>query len=307
MFFIIKESSMTKSSSKPLYIRLLFWLLGLAFLAGTIYGLVFWSGTQSSKAKGMIGEVVRKDLLQRTTFAGIVTPVKKTVITAPYNGYVKKLYVNIGDKVKQGDPLVSVVQSLQSGDNPFPLRSPLNGVVVQIEKYEGEYAKEGDPKDFILRIDDTSKLFVAANAPEIDRVKIKSGQEAIIKASAILNRSYKGIIREMSLAAREKDSWSRSQVVEFPVRIEITERDENLKSGMSVVIDVITGKKEKVLTLRHEYIRREGDAYFVKLSSGERREIKVGMQNEEGFEVDSGLQEGEKIRQVDFSELQAAE
>ena len=298
---------MTKSSSKPLYIRLLFWLLGLAFLAGTIYGLVFWSGTQSSKAKGMIGEVVRKDLLQRTTFAGIVTPVKKTVITAPYNGYVKKLYVNIGDKVKQGDPLVSVVQSLQSGDNPFPLRSPLNGVVVQIEKYEGEYAKEGDPKDFILRIDDTSKLFVAANAPEIDRVKIKSGQEAIIKASAILNRSYKGIIREMSLAAREKDSWSRSQVVEFPVRIEITERDENLKSGMSVVIDVITGKKEKVLTLRHEYIRREGDAYFVKLSSGERREIKVGMQNEEGFEVDSGLQEGEKIRQVDFSELQAAE
>jgi multidrug efflux pump subunit AcrA (membrane-fusion protein) len=298
---------MTKSATKSKYVRIILWFFGLAFLAGTIYGFVFYSGTRGTKEQKMIGEVIRKDLLQRTTFAGIVTPLKKTVITAPYNGYVKKLYVNVGDKVKQGDPLVSVVQSLQSGDNSFPLRSPLNGIVVQVEKFEGEYAKEGDPKDFILRIDDTSKIFVSANAPEIDRVKIKSGQEAIIKASAILSRSYKGIIREMSLAAREKDSWSRSQVVEFPVRIEITERDEHLKAGMSVVIDVITGKKEKVLTLRHEFIRRENETYFVILGSGERREIKVGMQNEEVFEVVSGLQEGDKTRQVDFSELQGTE
>ncbi len=298
---------MTKSESKSPRARYILWLVGLAFLAGLIYGLLSYSGGRNVKDGKMIGEVVRQDLLQRTTFAGIVTPVKKTIITAPYNGYVKKLYVDIGDKVKQGDPIVSVVQSLQGGDNPFPLRSPLSGIVVQIEKYEGEYAKEGDSKDFILRIDDTSKLYVVANAPEIDRVKIKSGQEAIIKASAILSRSYKGIIREMSLAAREKDQWRNSQVVEFPIRIEITERDEQLKSGMSVVIDVITGKKENVLTLRHEFIRRKDEAYYVILASGERRELKVGMQNEEGFEIVSGLKEGEKIRQVDFSELQAVE
>jgi multidrug efflux pump subunit AcrA (membrane-fusion protein) len=277
-------------------------ILGVLVL-GAIGSVVYFrsSNTVSGRKNGY-GTVVKQDMMQRVTIAGTVTPFKKTIVTAPYNGYVKKLFVKIGDKVKQGDPIVSVVQSLQAGDSSFPLRSPLSGVVVQIEKSEGEYVKEGDPKEFILRIDDSSKLYVVANAPEIDRVKVKAGQDAVIKASAIFSRKYKGVIRDLSLAAREKDQWSRSQVVEFPIRIEITDSDETIKSGMSVVIDVITAKKENVLTLRHEFIRRENEKYFVVLASGKRKDIQVGIQNEEGFEIVSGLQEGERIKQIDFSE-----
>lgn len=268
----------------------------------------FRTGTASTnKSTDGFGSVIKQDLIQRVTIAGTVTPLRKTIITAPYNGYVKKLFVKIGDKVKQGDPIVSVVQSLQSGDNPFPIRSPLTGTVVQIEKSEGEYVREGDPKEFILRIDDTSKLYVVANAPEIDRVKVKTGQDAIIKASAILDRKYKGIIRELSLAAREKDQWSRSQVVEFPIKIEITDGDEVIKPGMSVVIDVITEKKENILTLRHEFIHRDNEKYYVVHSSGKRKDIQVGIQNEEGFEIISGLEEGEKIKQINFSDLNSVE
>ncbi|MBK7963351.1 MAG: hypothetical protein IPK04_20470 [Bdellovibrionales bacterium] len=61
------------------------------------------------------------------------------------------------------------------------------------------------------------------------------------------------------------------------------------------------------MTLRHEFVRRENEKYFVVLASGERRDIQVGTQNEEGFEVISGLQEGEKIKQVDFSQMNSAE
>jgi len=267
----------------------------------------FRSSDSVSGRKNGYGTVVKQDIIQRVTIAGTVTPFKKTLVTAPYNGYVKKLFVKIGDKVKQGDPIVSVVQSLQASDSSFPLRSPLSGVVVQIEKSEGEYVKEGDPKEFILRIDDSSKLYVVANAPEIDRVKVKAGQDAVIKASAILSRKYKGVIRDLSLAARDNNQWGRSQVVEFPIRIEITDSDETIKAGMSVVIDLITAKKENVLTLRHEFIRRENEKYFVVLSSDKRKDIQVGIQNEEGFEILSGLQEGEKIKQIDFSETVSAE
>jgi multidrug efflux pump subunit AcrA (membrane-fusion protein) len=277
-------------------------ILGVLVL-GAIGSVVYFRSSNSvSGRKNGYGTVVKQDIMQRVTIAGTVTPFKRTIVTAPYNGYVKKLFVKIGDKVKQGDPIVSVVQSLQASDSSFPLRSPLSGVVVQIEKSEGEYVKEGDPKEFILRIDDSSKLYVVANTPEIDRVKVKAGQDAVIKASAILSRKYKGVIRDLSLAAREKDQWSRSQVVEFPIRIEITDSDETIKSGMSVVIDVITAKKENVLTLRHEFIRRENEKYFVVLASGKRKDIQVGIQNEEGFEIVSGLQEGERIKQIDFSE-----
>lgn len=274
-------------------------------------GLYFFSSNSSSKSnsknKTDIGVVSKQDLIQRVTIAGGVTPNKKAIITAPYNGYVKKLFVKIGDSVKQGDPLVSVTPSLQSNDNPFPLRAPFSGTVVQIEKSEGEFIKEGDIKDFILRIDDTSKMFILANSPEIDRVKVKLNQEAVIKASAIINKQYKGVIRELSLASRNKDEWSRSQIVEFPIKIEITDPDELIKSGMSAVIDIITAKKENVLMLRHEFIRRDNQNYYVVLETGKRKDIQVGLQNEEGFEVVSGLAEGEKIKQVDFSDLNVAE
>lgn len=276
-------------------------LLVLAVVIGlAIFGVR--SASKPGDGRGF-GTVERKDLVQRVTIAGMIAPFRKTIITAPYNGYVKKLFVHIGDMIKQGEPIVSVVQSLQNEESTFPLRAPVNGRVVQIEKAEGEFARENDVKDFILRIDDTSRLFILANAPEIDRLKIKVGQEAIVKASAVVTRNYKGVIREMSLAAREKEQWNRSQVVEFPIRVEITERDEQLMPGMSVVIDIITAKKEKVLMLRHDMVRRDGEKYYVIMAGGGRRDIKVGMQNEEGFEVVEGLKEGDRVKQASFADV----
>lgn len=252
------------------------------------------------------GKVIRDDLVQRVTIAGEVIPLRRSIITAPYNGYVKKIFVKVGDIVKAGDPIVMISQSLQSNSNEYPLRSPFKGTVVRIEKSEGEYVKEGDIKNFILRIDDLDKLYISSNAPEIDRSKIKLGQEAIIKASAILNRTYKGKITELSLSAREKEEWSRSQVIEFPVKIELYDFDEKLKPGMSVIIDIITEKRSKVLTLKHEYIHHENDKYFVILKNGTKKEIKIGLQNEESSEILEGLKEGDLAKIVNFSELNSA-
>ena len=228
---IIKELFMTTSRNK-IRLLILFLILGIFLL------FLLRNRSSFSLSSSEDGIVAREDLIQRTTIAGTVIPFRKTIITAPYNGYVKKMYVKVGDIVKQGDPIVTVVQSLQSSDNVFPIRSPFDGIVVQAEKSEGEFVKEGDSQDFILRIDDLSKLYISANIPEIDRVKVKSNQEAVIRASAILNKTYKGIIRELSLAAIEKERWSRSQVVEFPIKIEILNQDETIKPGMSVIIDV---------------------------------------------------------------------
>lgn len=290
---------MKKLLNKIFFVAIFFALSGVAYL---IYSRSSSASNENENGK-RYGKALKKDLVQRVTFAGSIIPLKKSIVTAPYNGYVKKIFVKVGDKVALGDPIVSIVQSLQSGDNPFPLRAPLSGTVVQVQKSEGEYVKEGDSSEFIMRIDDSSKFYVVANAPEIDRVKIKDGQQAVIKVSAIGNRVYNGILRDLSLAAKDKEQWGRSQVVEFPIRIEITDSDKEIRSGMSVVVDVITGKKENVLSLRHEYIRREGEKYFVVLASGIHRDIEVGLQNEEGFEIISGLQEGEDIAQIDFSEL----
>jgi multidrug efflux pump subunit AcrA (membrane-fusion protein) len=272
--------------------------IAIPLLALAVAGYFLWPA--KSQGDRPLGKVERKDLVQRVTIAGQIIPKRRTLVTAPYNGYVKKVYVSVGDVVKPGQPLVSVTQSLQSTEPVFPLRAPYEGTVVHVQKSEGENVKEGDTNEYILRIDDLTKLYVDATAPEIDRVKLKKGQETVIKASAVLGHSYKGVITELTLAPK----GSQGNQQEYPVKIEVLDKDKYLGPGMSVVVDIITGKREKVLTVRHEYVQRDEDGnYFVVLKSGEKRPIKVGMQNEEAFEVTDGLKEGMELQQTDFSSL----
>lgn len=246
------------------------------------------------------GVVKNEELVQRVTVAGMVAPRRKMVINPTYNGYVLRIHVGVGNKVRQGDPIVSIAQVLaaDAGD-VYPLRAPFAGTVVQVLKSEGEYVETGKDTSALVRIDDLSQVFVEADVPEIELVKLRLGQEVLIKASALLNRSYSGIIRQIALAAKEKKDWGKT-TVEFPVRIEVTNRDESIRPGMSVMIDIIAARKPGVLTLRHEFIYKEGERHFVRLADGNRREIRIGLQNEEAVEVLDGLKEGDRVRQADF-------
>lgn len=270
-------------------------------------GLGLWYFHDTHSDDENIGEVERTDLLQKVTIAGTINPNRKTLISASYNGYVRKVYVKIGQKVHAGDPIVSLGQSLKgrAEEEVYPMRAPFDGTVVQILRTEGEYvdpqAQQGNGTA-LVRIDDLSQTFIDANAPEIEVGKLKQGQEVLIKASAILTKTYHGKIKSISLAAREQKDWDKSRV-EFPVMIEVSDNDGQLLSGMSVVVDIITQKLKNVLTLRHEFIQKDGDQYFVVTADGERKNIEVGMRNEEAFEIKSGVTEGEEIQQTDYLSL----
>ena len=271
----------------------------LAVIALLFLAFVVTKTSQKSQAAN-IGEVTRADLIQRVTIAGSVSPNRKTLISAPYNGYVRKIFVQVADKVHTGDPIVSLAQSLHgSAEDVYPLRAPFTGTVVQVLRQEGEFVEQTGGSNAMVRIDDLTRIFVEAGAPEVDVGKLKIGQEVIIKASAVLDRTYKGKIQHISLAAKEQKDWDKSRV-EFPVFMEVNDKDEQIKPGMSVIVDIITNKLSNVLTLRHEFLQKEREKYFVITESGIRKDVEVGIQNEEVFEIKSGVAEKEKIRQTDF-------
>jgi len=288
---------MTSSLMNPKNLRILIFSSILVIIVLIIYNL------RTNSDVNHYGQARRTDLIQKVSIPGYIFPKRRSIIASPYDGYVKQVYVKIGDQVKPGDPLVSVSQSLQSTDQVYPIRSPLKGTVVQVEKSEGEFVKQGDLKEYILRIDDLETLYVYAKAPEMDRTKIQLQQEAVIRPSAILNKSYRGILKDLSLASKQNDDWGRSQNVEYPIRVEITDSDEQLKPGLSVVVDIVTAKKENVLMLSHEYVYQTDEKQFVILKNGESRDIKIGLQNEDGVEILEGLTESDFVQAVDFSKF----
>lgn len=277
-------------------------ILAVIAVVIVIVGFIILKPSKNTKHDGF-GLVERGDIIQRISLSGVVQPVRKALIIAPYNGYVKKVYVKTGDRVKQGDPIVSIVQSLSNFEESFPLRSPITGQIVQVRYSEGEYVTSTSATDFIVRIDDQSEMYVTVNAAEIDRLKMNLKQEAILRPMALDRKTYKAQIVDIALAANDKDRYDRSSVVEFPVKMKILDADSELKSGMSTLIDIVIFKKENLLTLRHEFVYSQGEENYVLLPNGEKRAIKVGSSNEEKVEVLEGLREGEKVQKVDFASI----
>lgn len=165
-----------------------------------------------------LGVVKRQDLIERVTISGQIWPKHRLDIKPPFNGYIAKLYVKIGDTLKRGNPIVTFSPSLSANEVNFPVRAGFEGVVTQVLKGEGEYVTEqGDQNLLVARFEDLSDIYVLASVPELDIAKIKIGQDALVRVSSLVGETFEGKVTEISLSARDKDRYG-SQATEFQIR-----------------------------------------------------------------------------------------
>ena len=245
-----------------------------------------------------IATVQRTDLVHQIGVPGTVEPEKKIIITAPYDGYVQKLYVKIGDQVEQNVPIVSFTESLQSYDTVHPLRVPFAGTVVDVLKKEGEFVQRHNTEQYLVRIDQLDKLYVEFHLPELYRSDVQLNQKVSIKIHPILNKQYEGIVDRLSLTAKQPSQWRNTTNVEFDSRVWITQPDDKIKTGMSAVIDIMRFQKENVLVLPHTFVFKRGDMYFVILKNGDEKEVQIGQQNDAYIEITEGLKEGDQVQRI---------
>lgn len=279
----------------------------ISFVTVLVFALVLWAmlgrTPKAATAENSLGEVKRKDLIQRVTISGRISSRKRLDVKPSFNGYVQKIFVKIGDTVKAGDPLVTFSPSLSANETNYPVRAAFTGRVSQILKTEGESVSETGDQNLVLRVEDLTQLYVLASVPELDIAKIKIGQKASVKVSSLVGESFQGKIGEISLSAKDKDRWA-SGSTEFQTVITLASLDPRLLPGMSALCDVVTNRAEQALVLAHEFIQQDDkDNYFVTTASGEKRVLKLGLQTDEGVEIKEGLKEGEKVRVIDFLNL----
>jgi multidrug efflux pump subunit AcrA (membrane-fusion protein) len=247
-----------------------------------------------------------RTLQKRITVSGQIRPRRSTYLFPLYNSYVRKIFVDIGKNVKRGDSLVSLSQTLQETESGiFPLKSPFDGTVVQLFREEGEFVQAGSGEENrILRIDDLSQLTVNAEVPEVDIPLVKIGQTVMLKAAALPQFEFKGLVQSISQAATESSrGGSNNERSQFSVQVKVVDKSEQLMPGMSVLGDIVVAEKEKALSLRQEYVfKTEDGRYSVTLKSGEKKKIDIGFQNDEFIEV-QGLSAQDEVRMVDLESL----
>lgn len=277
--------------------------LGLGFMA-----LMACSDTDGGGERTGRAEV--QDLEQRIAVSGTFRGKRSSYITPAYSGYVTDLRVRLGDKVKENDPLVRIAQTVdQPHAQIFPIRAPFAGVVTQVLKSAGEYVtssssySSGVSDSSVLRLDDLSEFWLESAVPEIDIAKVKKGLASQVRPNAIGGSSYEGVVREISLSAKEStDRWDRGKV-EFSVLIQISNPDDKLRPGMSALADIIAARVDDVITLSHEFVHRRGDDYFVVDLNDKEIPVQVGLSNENIVEIKSGLKAGTEVKMIDFSKV----
>ncbi len=250
--------------------------------------------------------VVRQDVHQRVSINGTLRGLRQTQIQPGYPGYVGQLFVEVGQKVRQGQNLVSILQAInQPPSEVFPIRAPFAGTVTQVLKRTGEYVAPATVASMetaggLLVLTDLSSIWIDAQVPELEITKVAIGLKANVRANALIGKSYEAIIRSISLSPRiSTDRWDRGRV-EYPLDLEVLNHDEDLRPGMTVMADIISASAEQALTLPHEFIHRDEGGYFVVDSLGEQHRVTVGLSDESVMEIKHGVTEGMKVRMVDY-------
>ena len=136
------------------------------------------------------------------------------------------------------------------------MRAPMAGTATQVEQIQlGRFVTAGTP---VFSIIDTSNPWVDANPKESDFTYVAVGQSVTLEVDAFPNHPFKGTVGSLSpgtgaqfaILPPQNASGNWVKVVQrVPVRIEFAAGEDvrDLRSGMSVTVDIDTGRQNTVL------------------------------------------------------------
>lgn len=169
------------------------------------------------------------------------------------------------------------------------IKAPFKGVIVNLPYYtQGIEVASGAVMAGVM---DYSKMYVETQFPENALSKLQVGQKVHITNYNIKSDTLKGTLTQLSPAINEETRT-------FSAYIMIDNPELKLRPGMFAKADVVTVRKDSVLSIPKDIIknRRGGKlVYTVDRNSAEEKVIQTGISNDKYIEVEKGLESGDKI------------
>src|SRR5215467_16170909 len=189
------------------------------------------------------------------------------------------------------------------------LRAPIDGIVNVLPNFrsQGSFGqatppfKEGDNAwtgAEIAEIPDLSEMYVDLKLEEVDRGKLKLGQEVRIRVDAIPDKEFTAVLDWISPIAALVFKGGSTAEKTFPARATITKLDDRLRPGMSATSEIIIERQANTLLIpsRASFAKNGKPAVFQQLGkSFVTRQIELGRQNDEDVIVTGGLKEGDVV------------
>lgn len=145
--------------------------------------------------------------------------------------------------------------------NKTTIYSPMSGVITQLnvelgERVLGSGFSQGTD---IMTVSDLSSMEARVDVDENDVVLISVGDTAYIKVDAFGDKDFKGVVTQIGNSAKTSGLGTQEQVVNFEVRIRVTNPENNLRPGMSCNADIRTETVNNVLSVPLQSVTARGD------------------------------------------------
>ena len=176
------------------------------------------------------------------------------------------------------------------------IAAPMGGVVASVSTQQGETVTSGSAAaqaPTFVTIIDLNRLQVDAYVDETDIGKVQVGQEAAFSVDAFPDKEFSG-----KVTAIYPKALIQQNVVTYDVVIAIDNREGLLRPDMTTNTTITVAKREKVLAVPNQAVRREDGDRVVFVQDGDRlvrRPVKTGWKDKTYTEVLSGLKEGERV------------
>lgn len=193
--------------------------------------------------------------------------------------------------------------------------APLSGRVIALHAKEGEVVVSGtmnNPASIIGVIADLSEILAEVEVDETEVVKVRTGQEVVVKVDALPDREYRGRVVEIGSSGFHRPQ--QPDVTYFKVKVLLEEPDRDLLPGMSVraEIEIATRSRTLVVPLQAVVERLPLTSDGVSAETGgsddeikvvfvvedevvHQRRVETGISDATHVEILSGVEEGEKV------------
>jgi len=186
--------------------------------------------------------------------------------------------------------------------------APASGMVVLREEYRASQRRKPRVGDILVKnqpfldLPDLSAMIVKTRIREVDLFKVEPGKKATIEVDAYPHLSFTGTLTSIGVLALS-EMGRTGEEKSFEVRVALEESDPRLRPGMTARVIIHADEAKEVLTIPLEAVFSERQqAYCLVFDEShryERRNIQLGISNEQWVEVTGGLQEGECLSLLD--------
>ena len=172
--------------------------------------------------------------------------------------------------------------------NKSLISSPLKGTIKTRHIKVGEFVRKGDKLVEILDID---RILVKVNIPEQEILSIQVGQNVEVALYIMEKKTFLGRVKNIGL---EADSSNRT----FPVEILVDNKERQLRAGMLARATFTKNvDQDQIVIPRHTILERDQGRVVYVFEDGKafRRDITIGLSQQDQVQVVQGLNKGELI------------